>query len=122
MAREGALVDRACFPRAGGLDVQMPDQIDPDGELMQCAAGATSVARTRSDRGWSRAIVPIMTTARPSHARPEPLLGSAGEHRRDNSEVRNVGDECLARLTRQRGSHRVGVGKRELCHEVVRGR
>lgn len=43
MAREGALVDRACFTRAGGFGAQMPDQIDPDGVLTQFAAGATIV-------------------------------------------------------------------------------
>ena len=29
MAREGALLDRACFTRAGGFGAQMPAQIDP---------------------------------------------------------------------------------------------
>ena len=43
MAREGTLVDRACFTRAGGFGAQMPDQIDPDGVLTQFAAGATIV-------------------------------------------------------------------------------
>lgn len=43
MAREGALVDRACFTRAGGFGAQMPDQIDPDGVLTEFAAGATIV-------------------------------------------------------------------------------
>ena len=43
MAREGALLDRACFTRAGGFGAQMPDQIDPDGVLAEFAAGATIV-------------------------------------------------------------------------------
>ena len=43
MAREGTLVDRACFTRAAGFGAQMPDQIDPDGVLTQFAAGATIV-------------------------------------------------------------------------------
>lgn len=43
MAREGTLVDRACFTRAGGFGAQIPDQIDPDGVLTQYAAGATIV-------------------------------------------------------------------------------
>lgn len=43
MAREGTLVDRACFTRAGGFGAQMPDQLDPDGVLTQFAAGATIV-------------------------------------------------------------------------------
>ncbi|KAA0918019.1 cupin domain-containing protein [Dietzia sp. ANT_WB102] len=43
MAREGTLVDRACFTRSGGFGALMPDQIDPDGVLTQFAAGATIV-------------------------------------------------------------------------------
>ena len=43
MAREGSLVDRACFTRAAGFGAQIADQIDPDGMLTQFAAGATIV-------------------------------------------------------------------------------
>ncbi|WP_314037368.1 JmjC domain-containing protein [Dietzia sp. CH92] len=43
MAREGTLVDRACFTRAAGFGAQITDQIDPDGVLTQFAAGATIV-------------------------------------------------------------------------------
>lgn len=43
MAREGTLVDRACFTRAAGFGAQVPDQLDPDGVLTQFAAGATIV-------------------------------------------------------------------------------
>ena len=43
MAREGTLVDRACFTRTGGFGALMPDQVDPDGVLTEFAAGATIV-------------------------------------------------------------------------------
>ncbi|WP_159149718.1 cupin domain-containing protein, partial [Dietzia lutea] len=43
MAREGKLVDRACFTGAGGFGAQIADQIDPDGMLTQFAEGATIV-------------------------------------------------------------------------------
>ncbi|MGN0101866.1 MAG: cupin domain-containing protein [Dietzia sp.] len=43
MAREGRLVDRACFTGSGGFGAQIADQIDPDGMLSQFADGATIV-------------------------------------------------------------------------------
>ncbi|AVZ38451.1 MULTISPECIES: cupin domain-containing protein [unclassified Dietzia] len=43
MAREGTLVDRACFTRSAGFGAQIADQLDPDGVLTQFAAGATIV-------------------------------------------------------------------------------
>lgn len=43
MAREGTLVDRACFTRSAGFGAQIADQLDPDGVLTQYAAGATLV-------------------------------------------------------------------------------
>ncbi|WP_010539989.1 cupin domain-containing protein [Dietzia alimentaria] len=59
MAREGTLVDRACFTRAGGFGAQMPDQIDPDGVLTQFAAGATIVLQ-----GLHRLWPPIINFVR----------------------------------------------------------
>ncbi|EOM76085.1 cupin [Rhodococcus rhodnii] len=43
MAREGRLVDRACFTRTGGFGAEMADQIDSSGVLAQFASGATIV-------------------------------------------------------------------------------
>ena len=58
MAREGTLVDRACFTRAGGFGAQMPDQVDPDGVLAQFAAGATIVLQ-----GLHRLWPPVLAFA-----------------------------------------------------------
>lgn len=59
MAREGTLVDRACFTRAAGFGAQIPDQIDPDGVLTQFATGATIVLQ-----GLHRFWPPIIDFAR----------------------------------------------------------
>ena len=58
MAREGTLVDRACFTRSGGFGAQMPDQVDPDGVLAEFAAGSTIVLQ-----GLHRLWPPIIAFA-----------------------------------------------------------
>ena len=54
MAREGILVDRACFTRSAGFGAQIADQLDPDGVLTQYAACLLYTSPSPRDKRQSR--------------------------------------------------------------------
>ncbi|NLU82821.1 cupin domain-containing protein [Rhodococcus sp. HNM0569] len=59
MARDGTVLDRACFTRSGGFGAEMPDQIDSAGVLAEYAQGASIVLQ-----GLHRLWPPLVHFAR----------------------------------------------------------